>query len=182
MNKSYNATLSNMGSLNIPMSDNSFNSISKLLDADLSFLVEQLTWKDGYSALEAEEIVNEYSRWLVIKILSMDSVFLSSLNMQLDENSFGMPSKHIDCAWHRHILFTETYWEFCHSVLGEMINHLPCTKSSISEMSSVGTFYVYHRLFGQPTKYWLDVEDFLKKNRDEHCGASNLPTMVASCR
>lgn len=142
------------------MSDETNECLKRLQTEDLHFLVEQLTWKDGYQEVLAQRIVEEYRKWLAIRIAATDPVFQSAYLHEFDRSP-AMPSKHIDSAWHRHILFTHEYAQFCKRVAGRMLHHRPCTKANVCSMDTRPTFTAYEHLFGLVPDIWRESEDFL---------------------
>jgi len=151
----------------IKMDGTTEGKLDRLLVENLGFLVEQLTWKDGYSDEDARAAVEEYRKFVALSIVSEDPTFRAQYLGGVTPG-LGMPSKHVDQVWHRHILFTREYPEFCARVNGEMIHHEPCTKESVSSMTSDETERIYNVLFGQMPTLWFEREDFLLASTS-HC-------------
>lgn len=68
------------------------------------------------------------------------------------------PSEIIDIVWHQHLIFTESYSDFC-KILGKQINHIPSThkKDEIEKFLSAKkrTKELYEEKFGiQPKEFW----------------------------
>ena len=143
--------------------------IKKLQEFDLRFLEEQLTWKDGYSDTLAHECVEEYRKWIALHIAMHDSEFALAY-FSGRQVPLGMPSRYIDNAWHRHILFTRDYTAFCGAVAGRMIHHNPCTRRNIATMNSSATQKAYRILFGDMPKIWNAHESFLASANNAGCG------------
>ena len=80
---------------------------------DLSFLVPTLSSKLP-SSVDIKQLIEEYKKFLVIKIISKDTQ--CPLNLS--------PSSLIDQVWHEHILHTAKYREAC-TALGVFIDHDP---------------------------------------------------------
>lgn len=159
--------------------------LQKLKDDSIDFLTEQLTWKDNYSENDANEIVEEYRKWISLMILGRDKLFAQTY-FQKDALLMGMPSKHIDNVWHRHILFTKEYNDFCLRVNGEMLHHNPCTKSTFTSMSSIYTKAVYEMLYGSFSPIWAEKEHFItdEVQNAAYCSTtcqSNCNSCVSSC-
>lgn len=127
---------------------------------DLAFLVEQLVWKDKYDQALAEQAVQEYRKWLACLIAVLDPEFRRRY-FGGKKPFMGMPSKHVDQAWHRHLLFTAEYYQFCLQVAGQMLHHSPCTKQNVSTMHTDSTQRIYAMLFGPMPAIWYEREKFL---------------------
>lgn len=144
--------------------------IDRLRKFDLSFLEEQLTWKDGYNSELARECVTEYRKWITLHIAMHDPDFLSTY-FAGEQVPLGMPSRYIDNVWHRHILFTADYAVFCQAVAGCMIHHNPCTRGNIKRMNTAATQKAYNILFGDMPEIWSIHEEFLSgENNITGCG------------
>jgi hypothetical protein len=83
------------------------------------------------------------------------------------------PSETIDKVWHQHLIFTESYQEFC-KLIGKQIQHIPSTHRS-SEFANLKqakdrTRLLYENNFGeQPKNIWhfqnmLDILNLNKAN------------------
>lgn len=44
----------------------------------------------------------------------------------LGYRGIGMWSQKVDLVWHAHILNTQRYENFCRTIIGEMVHHVPC--------------------------------------------------------
>lgn len=152
----------------ITLKNSTIKKIENLQKENFSFLVEQLTWKDNYSQGDAEYIVGEYQKWITFLLISKDDYFCQTY-FNRNQVNVAMPSKHIDNVWHRHILFTKEYQEFCERVNGVMLHHRPCTKTNIAKMDSKPTIFMYEKLFGVLPTLWLEKEDFLKGDQNSLC-------------
>jgi len=145
----------------IHLTDETKARLDELQSEDLSFLEEQLCWKDNYSPELAHEAVEEYRKWLAIQIAVSDPLFSLSY-FDGREHRPGMPSRHVDAAWHRHILFTREYRDCCERIAGRMIHHRPCTRQNVTSMDSSSSLRAYTILFGEIPEIWHERERFLK--------------------
>lgn len=72
------------------------------------------------------------------------------------------PSPIVDIVWHQHLIFTQSYQEFC-NLLGKQIQHIPSThhKTDFEKFRQAGerTARLYEENFGlQPRAFW-ECED-----------------------
>lgn len=68
------------------------------------------------------------------------------------------PSEIVDIVWHQHLIFTESYSDFC-KILGKQINHIPSThkkeENEIFSLARKRTKELYEQNFGeQPKEFW----------------------------
>ncbi len=84
----------------------------KIATYDLSTVVERLVLIEGWSIKQAQEILSQYRNFLFLKAKYGQDYDLP-------------PSRDIDEAWHAHILHTDEYQQFCHSVFGYYLHHHP---------------------------------------------------------
>jgi hypothetical protein len=68
------------------------------------------------------------------------------------------PSKIIDNVWHQHLIFTQSYQDFC-DLLGKQVQHIPSTRNKEEfekfRQAKERTAKFYERDFGkQPDNYW----------------------------
>ena len=56
-------------------------------------------------------------------------------------NQMVSPSGIVDVVWHQHLIFTQSYQEFC-TLLGKKIEHIPSTHNRAEQEK-------FHRLFGK---------------------------------
>lgn len=79
-------------------------------EAGLSFSA-RLARENGWSAAEAERVIEEYRRFAFLAVTAGHQV---------------TPSDAVDQAWHLHLTYTRDYWErFCPEVLGRPLHHGP---------------------------------------------------------
>lgn len=79
-------------------------------------------------------------------------------------NTMVSPSEVVDKVWHLHLLFTESYQEFCH-LLGKYIHHIPSTRSKKEfeqfSRAKEQTKELYEEIFGkQPANIWYYADMF----------------------
>ena len=107
-------------------------------DAFISRLCRENGWLDSY----ALRVIDEYKRFLFLALL---------------EPKMVSPSRHVDRAWHLHLLFTRSYWEsFCGKLLQEPIHHQPSTV--VNESKYAKTLELYNSTYGEtpPKDIWPD--------------------------
>lgn len=68
------------------------------------------------------------------------------------------PSEVIDKVWHQHLIFTQSYQDFCH-ILGKSIQHVPSTHNKVEfarfHQAKERTVTMYTDIFGdQPQDVW----------------------------
>src|SRR5688572_11622441 len=65
------------------------------------------------------------------------------------------PSKAVDVVWHQHLVFTQSYTDFC-ALLGKTIQHIPSTKNRFEEdkfrQAKLRTLELYKAEFGKPLR------------------------------
>ncbi len=126
-------------------------------DAALNFTArlqrEQYGWSRGF----AERVTREYTRFLILAALSDRQV---------------TPSEAVDQAWHLHIVYTESYHEWCEALFGRYLHHGP-TKGGKSEGERFEgqyehTLALYERTFCEvaPSDIWPGVKErFARHNQ-----------------
>jgi hypothetical protein len=80
----------------------------------------------------------EYKRFMFFKGAEPDTIC-------------GMFSLTIDAIWHEHILYTRQYAEFCQSVFGHFVHHVPCNLLDLSKQTKIEYgFWImeYQMMFG----------------------------------
>ena len=73
-------------------------------------------------------------------------------------NAMVSPSEIVDIVWHQHLIFTQSYKEFC-ALLGKTIQHIPSTHNRAEfekfNQAKERTRNLYEHSFGeQPTEIW----------------------------
>jgi uncharacterized protein (TIGR04222 family) len=68
------------------------------------------------------------------------------------------PSPIVDIVWHQHLIFTQSYYEFC-QILGKKIEHIPSThdpkQANAFKEAELRTTKSYETSFGmQPAEFW----------------------------
>lgn len=133
-----------------------------LREENLGFLIEQITWKDGYEESFAIGATEEYRKWIACIIISHDPGFIAEY-FQGEKPFLGMPSDPIDKIWHRHILDTLKYAPFCVRVAGKMIHHIPCTRKNLVAMQTPHTKIIYEAVFGEMPPLWAETNPFIAR-------------------
>lgn len=111
--------------------------------ADLWFVEERLTRKQGFSAIQAPEAILEFRRYMAL--------------VGLGYRGLGMVSPEVDEVWHAFILFTRDYAAFCQAAFGEFIHHVP--RTSRDELPSDGAekfLQAYREVFGALPEIWRE--------------------------
>jgi hypothetical protein len=111
--------------------------------ADLWFVDERLTRKQGFSAVRAQEAILEFKRYMAL--------------VGLGYRGLGMISPEVDEVWHAFILFTKEYAAFCRAAFGEFIHHVP--RTSRDESPPVGPekfLQAYGEVFGDLPEIWRE--------------------------
>ena len=125
-----------------------------LWDKILAFDFENSSTEYGFSTRLAhenywtkqftEQAILEYKKFMY---LAATSDFMVS------------PSEIIDKVWHQHLIFTQSYQDFCH-ILGKQIQHIPSTHDKEEfekfKLAKERTLKFYERDFGkQPPNIWI---------------------------
>jgi len=123
-------------------------------DFDMTFLQDFLVG-DGYPPQDAQGMVGEYRRFMLLKFAANDT----------DEPFCLSPSGPVDVVWHLHLHCTKSYKDFCSSLKPGMFLHHQLTPAQgftdaqpnphrlIRYKASLSA---YHTIFGEapPTKFW----------------------------
>jgi len=111
--------------------------------ADLWFVEERLTRKQGFSAGRAQEAILEFKRYMAL--------------IGLGYRGLGMVSPEVDEVWHDFILFTKDYALFCQATFGEFIHHVPRTSRDESPPVGAEKFLLgYREVFGDLPEIWRE--------------------------
>jgi len=145
--------------------------VQKAENLDLAFLVPMLSRKVP-KALNLNELVKEYKRFLALKVIFED----------FEEPFTLSPSALVDLVWHLHISYTKQYRLSC-SLLGATIDHNPDAANDpdkVREKRLKMTKALYTNTFAQkaPEQFWKlteDFESFVVKSepKDNSCTSSN---------
>ena len=101
---------------------------------------QRLARENGWSALEAARVLEEYKRFCFLAATAGHPV---------------TPSEAVDQAWHLHLCYSRDYWQrFCPEVLGRELHHGP-TKGGPAERDKHFEQYAltlrsYEEIFGSP--------------------------------
>ncbi|MDR2223337.1 MAG: DUF1399 domain-containing protein [Flavobacteriaceae bacterium] len=91
-------------------------------------------------------------------------------------NQMVSPSEIVDIVWHQHLIFTQSYNQFC-TLLGKNIQHIPSTHNRADfetfKQAKAITTTLYNEVFGeQPSSIWENRTMYdglkLKKAKREH--------------
>ena len=96
-------------------------------------------WTENF----AREAIEEYKKFMFLAATS---------------NEMVSPSPIVDIVWHQHLIFTQSYHDFC-TILGKHIDHVPSTHSRAQfqrfEKAKNTTAILYREYFGnQPRSIW----------------------------
>lgn len=112
---------------------------------------EQYGWTRPY----AERVTREYTRFLILAAISDREV---------------TPSEAVDQTWHLHIVYTESYHEWCDALFGRYLHHGPTkggkTEGERFEGQYEHTLALYERTFGEsaPQDIWPTTKDRFDRN------------------
>ena len=86
-------------------------------------------------------------------------------------NFMVSPSEIVDVVWHQHLIFTQSYQDFC-SILGKQIQHIPSTHNKEDfekfKQAKERTIQFYERDFGmQPKNIWTYKDMFESLHLDK---------------
>lgn len=114
-------------------------------NAALNFTARLQCEQYGWTRPYAERVTREYTRFLILAAISDRHV---------------TPSEAVDQAWHLHIVYTESYHEWCDALFGRYLHHGP-TKGGKAEGERFEDQYehtlaLYERTFGEapPSDIW----------------------------
>lgn len=124
-------------------------------DSALNFTARLQREQYGWTRPYAERVTREYTRFLILAAISDRQV---------------TPSEAVDQAWHLHIVYTESYHEWCEALFGRYLHHGP-TKGGKAEGERfedqyVYTLALYERTFGETAPQ--DVWQSAKERFDRH--------------
>lgn len=99
---------------------------------------------------------NNWTEYFTIKAIEeyKKFMFLAAIS-----NQMVSPSEIVDVVWHQHLIFTESYKEFC-ALLGKKIEHIPSTHDKNEKETFLRakseTKKLYEQHFGfQPEEFWI---------------------------
>jgi hypothetical protein len=111
--------------------------------ADLWFVEERLARKLGFSPLQAQVAILGFKRYMAL--------------VGLGYRGLGMVSPEVDEVWHAFILFTKDYADFCRSVFGEFIHHVPRTsRDALPPVGAMKFVQAYREVFGDLPEIWRE--------------------------
>lgn len=142
-----------------------------VLDFAAPYLIEKLI-KDRLvdTAEEGEALFAEAKKFLILSFTDVDV-------------SWDMYSTRIDETWHKFVLFTSQYADFCHRYFGRYLHHNPdnAPRSPGGEQWKPSTFQQfrarYEAFFGQPLPHaWLDERSVSLSRRviNHHAGDARV--------
>ncbi len=103
----------------------------------------RLSYENNWTIYFAEQAILEYKKFMYLATISTEMV---------------SPSPIVDIVWHQHLIFTNSYSEFC-ILLGKKIEHIPSTHNKSQQQSFIQaqkhTCNMYEKEFGQmPDDFW----------------------------
>lgn len=123
-------------------------------DAALSF-PQRLARENGWSAAQADRVIQEYRRFCFLAVTAGHPV---------------TPSDAVDQAWHLHLTYSRDYWErFCPDVLGRALHHGPTAGGGDEQAryfeQYAATLKSYEAAFGPaPADLWPDANRRLSQD------------------
>ncbi len=123
-----------------------FDRVRKLMNEDLSPVVNRMSEQEGMDKSIANNIRIEFLRFVAVR---------------QEYSGMLVPSELVDRFWHTFILYTEDYTEFCQRHLGVYMHHRPNdhAKSKNSEMNlaSARTKKLLTQMFpGHDKSMWVN--------------------------
>lgn len=95
--------------------------------------------KEGIEAMDAEELEDEYRKFLALA----------------SESKGGdPPSAEVDKFWHAHILHSRDYVGMCNEIFGRYIHHQPSEESEETIGFWTEMLGRYRKYFGEPGRMW----------------------------
>ena len=104
-------------------------------------VVDRIEFELGLSEKDAAEVFNDLKKFL----------WMASTSSQP-----SVPSPRIDKAWHEFLMFTEDYQEFCRTMFGSFLHHIPHTgKNDAGAEATFPTIDLALTKFGtKPSPNW----------------------------
>lgn len=93
--------------------------IQSIDDLSLVQAKEALVQSGDVDANEVDAVESEFKRFLAMKVVYAGT----------DQEAVFGPSESIDLLWHKFILETERYLDFCEQNLGFRVHHAPYTEA-----------------------------------------------------
>ena len=131
--------------------------------------IAALDWQFLFESVGSREVVVELIRYLLLK------VYIDEVDEPGVQTS---PSRVVDEAWHKFLLYTKQYDTFCQTAAGRLIHHDPRTahNGTVRERYEF-TLNLYLKVFGFKSAYshhWPQLQDFAGKAKDnDAAGASS---------
>jgi hypothetical protein len=108
----------------------------------LEFLKDRLMTRQGIAAQQAEDLLGEFRRFMIIAAL--------------EGPPLAIPNAAVDDVWHEFLLFTRQYREFCTATVGEYVDHVPHSTATPVPESAMQRFLEYYtRYFGIVPEPWF---------------------------
>lgn len=131
-------------------------------------VISRLAEKPPYDAMTPQQILQrviEFKKFVALLVINHKK------NRKVD-----MVSNEIDEIWHTFILFTKEYEEFCRTLVGEYIHHVPNVESDRTDLSAIGNYpkqaardFVddYQKYFGELDPVWqTNLADEIRKQQE----------------
>lgn len=104
----------------------------------------RLSFENNWTEHFTLKAIEEYKKFMFLAAIS---------------NQMVSPSEIVDIVWHQHLIFTESYKEFC-LLLGKKIEHIPSTHNKNEKETFLRakseTKKLYEQNFGvQPDEFWI---------------------------
>lgn len=99
---------------------------------------------------------NDWTAYFTLKAIEEYKKFMF---LAATANQMVSPSEIVDIVWHQHLIFTESYKEFC-TILGKKTEHIPSTHNKEEKETFLRaknqTKKLYEQNFGsQPEEFWI---------------------------
>jgi len=103
----------------------------------------RLAYENEWTTFFTQKAIEEYKKFMYLAATS---------------NQMVSPSEIVDIVWHQHLIFTQSYKEFC-DILGKKIEHIPSTHNKEEKDKFIAakkrTKELYESIFGlQPKEFW----------------------------
>ena len=122
----------------------------------------KLAWEYHWSEIYTLRAMNEYKKY----------VFLAAI-----AEGMVSPSSTIDCVWHYHLLYTQSYWvELCDKILGKSLHHYPGDEGAGQRYEY--TLNLYQKYFGSPPTDIWDIPPFHSSHLERNKRYWHIPNPI----
>ncbi len=103
------------------------NQIDDIKSLDLSYVLDALVAREGWSRAHAEEAIQQYRNYLILLLKNPGKTL--------------PPSEDIDEVWHTHVLHTREYRSDCERIFGHYVDHEPASNPPLKKGGQGGFDY-----------------------------------------